>query len=81
MATAARLVIKGNGQSDYKSPLIIVINTYIKKQNKLITFFFLLVLLLGATTSFFERFCLLAYFVPFTPILDAFCPVIYFRKY
>jgi len=34
MATAARLVIKGNGQSDYKSPLTIVINTYIKKQNK-----------------------------------------------
>jgi hypothetical protein len=36
MATATGLVIKGNRKSDYKSPLTIVINSYIKKQNNYI---------------------------------------------
>ena len=34
----------------------------------------------GTTTSLFESFGLLNYFLPFNPILDAFCSIIFFRN-
>jgi len=34
----------------------------------------------GATTSLFESFDLPNYLLPFNPILDAFCPIVYFHN-
>ena len=34
----------------------------------------------GATTVFFESFELFNYLLPFNPIMDAFCPIIYFHN-
>jgi len=34
----------------------------------------------GATTSLFESFGLLNYFLPFNPVLDAFSPIIYLHN-
>jgi hypothetical protein len=31
----------------------------------------------SATTSLFESFCLLSYFLPFNQILDEFCPILF----
>jgi hypothetical protein len=34
----------------------------------------------GTTASLFESFGLFNYFLPFKPIVDAFCPIIYSRN-